>query len=80
MDGGVNPLGADVDENSDYLMLNKNELGILEGLKELKDAGKISGIVVLINSANPVSAAFLNDEAYGIDAAVWIGSVGQSGL
>ena len=80
VDGGVNPLGADVDENSDYLMLNKNELGILEGLKELKDAGKISGIVVLINSANPVSAAFLNDEAYGIDAAVWIGSVGQSGL
>ena len=36
--------------------------------------------MVLINSANPVSAAFLNDETYGIDAAVWIGSVGQSGL
>ena len=80
IDGGVNPLGADVDENADYLMLNKNELGILSGLKELKDAGKISGIVVLINSANPVSAAFLNDEAYGIDAALWIGSVGQTGL
>lgn len=80
VDGGYNPLGADVSANSDYLMLNKNELGILAGLKELKDAGKISGIVVLINSANPVSAAFLNDETYGIDAAVWIGSVGQSGL
>lgn len=80
IDGGHNPLGADVDENSDYLMLNRNELSILSGLKELKEAGRISGIVVLINSANPVSAAFLNDEAYGIDAALWIGSVGQTGL
>ena len=31
-DGGANPLGADVDGNSDYLMLNKEELGILSGL------------------------------------------------
>ena len=80
MDGGANPLGADVAENADYLMLNRNELGILEGLKAMKDEGKLSGIVVIINSANPVNAAFLNDEAYGIDAALWIGSVGQTGL
>lgn len=80
VDGGYNPIGADVEQNADYLMLNKNELGILEGLKGLKDEGKLSGIVVLFNSANPISAAFLNDEAYGIDAALWIGSVGQSGL
>lgn len=79
-DGGVNPLGADIDANADYLMLNKNELGILSGLKELKDEGKLSGIIVLFNSANPVSAAFLEDEQYGIDAAMWIGSVGQTGL
>lgn len=80
VDGGYNPIGADVDQNADYLMLNKNELGILSGLKGLKDEGKVSGIVVLINSANPISAAFLNEEEYGIDAALWIGSVGQSGL
>lgn len=80
MDGGENPLEADVSDNSDYLMLNRNELGILSGLKELKDAGKISGIVVVINSANPVNAAFIDDEEYGIDAALWIGSVGQTGL
>lgn len=66
--------------NGDYLTLNKNERDILEGLKEYKDAGKISSIVVLINSANPISAAFIEDEAYGIDAALWIGSVGQTGL
>ena len=79
-DGGYNPLGQDVDNNSDYLMLNKEELGILSGLKELKDQGKLKNIVVLINSANPISCGFLFDEQYGIDAALWIGSVGQTGL
>lgn len=66
--------------NGDYLRPNKNELAILEGLKEMKDAGQISHIVLLLNSANPISAEFINDEAYGIDAALWIGSVGQTGL
>ncbi len=80
IDGGANPLGADIPENSDYLMLNKNERGILEGLKAMKDEGKLSGIVVLLNSANPVSADFLNDEELGVDAALWVGSVGQTGL
>lgn len=79
-DGGKNPLQADVNANSDYLMLNKEELGILTGLKGLKDAGFLSGIVVLFNTANPVSSAFLDDEAYGVDAAMWIGSVGQNGI
>ncbi len=64
----------------DYLQLNKNELSTLEGLKEMKDAGDISGIVVLFNSANPVSCEFLDEEDYGVDAAMWIGSVGQTGL
>lgn len=67
-------------KNGDYLTLNKNERSTLEGLKELKDAGKLSSIVVLINSANPISAEFINEEDYGIDAALWIGSVGQTGL
>ncbi|MEF9880821.1 MAG: hypothetical protein RR975_15515, partial [Clostridia bacterium] len=61
-------------KNGDYLALNKQEGQILEGLKGLKDEGKIASIVVLINSANPVSAAFINDESYGIDAALWTGS------
>lgn len=66
--------------NGDYLTLNDNERDILEGLKEYKEEGKISSIVMLINSANPISAAFIDDEDYGIDAALWIGSVGQTGL
>lgn len=79
-DGGTNPLQPDGIANSDYLMLNKQELGILAGLKQMKDNGLLSGIVVLINSANPISCAFLEDEAYGVDAAMWIGSVGQNGI
>lgn len=67
-------------KNGDYLTLNKNERATLEGLKEMKDAGDISSIVVLINSANPISAEFINEEEYGVDAALWIGSVGQTGL
>lgn len=72
--------GHDDGANGDYLRPNKNELAVLAGLKEYKDQGKISSIVLLLNSANPVSAEFINDEAYGIDAALWIGSVGQTGL
>ncbi len=72
--------GHDDGLDGDYLRPNKNELAVLEGLKEYKDSGKISKIVVLLNSANPISAKFINDEAYGIDAALWIGSVGQTGL
>lgn len=34
---------------------------------------------MIINSANPMSVGFLNDEAYGVDAALWVGSVGQTG-
>ncbi len=75
-DGGNNPLAS----SGDYLMLNENELSILTGLKGLKDAGKLSGIVVLFNSANPLSCAFLEEPAYGVDAALWIGSVGQNGI
>ncbi|MBQ8137307.1 MAG: glycoside hydrolase family 3 C-terminal domain-containing protein, partial [Clostridia bacterium] len=66
--------------DGDYLTLNEDELSILEGLKELKDDGAIRSITVIINSANPISTAFLYDEAYGVDAALWIGSVGQTGL
>lgn len=67
-------------KNGDYLTLNDEEISVLNGLKEMKDNGRISGIVVLINSANPISSAFLKDDQYGIDAALWIGSVGQTGL
>jgi beta-glucosidase len=66
--------------DDDYLKLNEDELSVLEGLSELKQEGKIRSITVVINSANPMSVGFLNDPAYGVDAALWVGSVGQTGL
>ena len=66
--------------DGDYLTLNEDELSILEGLKELKDDGDIRSVTVIINSANPISTAFLFEEDYGVDAALWVGSVGQTGL
>ncbi len=80
--GEGNDLTVTVDDtlDDDYLKLNEDERSVLEGLKELKDEGAIRSITVIINSANPISADFLNDEAYGVDAALWVGSVGQTGL
>ncbi len=66
--------------DGDYLTLNENERSILEGLKEMKDDGDIRSVTVIINSANPISTAFLFEEDYGVDAALWVGSVGQTGL
>ena len=37
-------------------------------------------IIVLINSANAMETAFLDDPQYKIDAALWIATPGQSGL
>ncbi len=80
--GEGNDLTVAVDDtlNNDYLTLNEDELSVLEGLKGLKDDGEIRSITVIINSANPISVGFLSDEAYGVDAALWVGSVGQTGI
>ena len=64
----------------DYLALNDNEIEILEGLAEMKEDEEIASITVVINSANPISVGFLFEEDYGIDAALWVGSVGQTGV
>lgn len=79
MTGGAGKEDAGND-GTDYLTLNEQELDMLEGLKELKDEGTIRSITVIINSANPISTAFLFDEEFGVDAALWVGSVGQTGL
>ena len=67
-------------QDVNYLALNEDERAMLSGIKQLKDAGSISKIVVLINSANPLQMDFLKDDAYGIDACLWIGDVGISGI
>ena len=60
-----------------YLELDSRERKLLAYAEELKKAGKISGIVVLINTSNALEVDFLND--YDIDACLWVGGLGIAG-
>ena len=72
--------GSATDYSSgNYLELSSTEIDVLKNLKALKDAGKISKIIVLLNSVNQVECDYINDPAYGIDAVLWVGIGGTSG-
>lgn len=63
----------------DALALTENEKDVLSHLKSLKEAGTIDKIVVIMNSASPLQCSFIDDEAYDIDAAMWVGTLGTNG-
>ena len=65
--------------NGNYLELSPTEIDVLKNLKALKDAGKVSKIIVLLNSVNQVECDYINDPAYGIDAVLWVGIGGTAG-
>lgn len=64
----------------DYLHLSKNEMDMLEGLKKFKEEGVFKKIVVLLNGSNMIQLDFLTKDQYGIDAALWIGDPGTTGM
>ncbi len=73
--------GVDLEYSStNYLALDQNERDLLSGLKSMKDAGTVKKLVVLINSANPLQVDFLKNNEYAVDACLWIGDVGISGI
>ena len=76
--------GSGSEGSGNYLELSAEEIELLKNLKALKDNGTFKSIVVLINSSNALEMDFLNPaicgEDYGIDAAMWIGDVGQTGI
>lgn len=64
--------------NDNYLQLSDGEKDTLMHLKQEK--GKSIGkIMVVLNTANVVECDFIDDERYGIDAAMWVGSYGEMG-
>ena len=67
-------------DGKNYLALNQNEKDMMAGIKKLKDDGKVKKIVVLINTSNALQVDFLKNNEYGVDATLWIGGVGQTGL
>ena len=66
--------------DGDHLKLSVNEVSVLKGLKALKDNGIVKKIIVLINTSNQIQSTYLNDPKLGVDAALWIGSVGVTGF
>ncbi|MCR4998963.1 MAG: glycoside hydrolase family 3 C-terminal domain-containing protein [Lachnospiraceae bacterium] len=70
---------ADQDKDKSYLELDSREQDMLAYVKAQKDAGVFNKVVVVLNTANAMELGFLNDEAYGIDAAIWVGCVGDQG-
>ena len=67
-------------DGKNYLALNDIERDMMKNIKALKDAGKIGKIIVLINTSNALQVDFLKNNEYGVDATLWIGGVGQTGL
>lgn len=73
--------GADLSYGEvNYLALDDNEKSMLENLASMKKNGEIKSIIVLINSANALQVDFLKNNDYDVDAALWIGDVGISGI
>lgn len=66
--------------DGNFLALTQNEIDMLHGLKQYKDEGIFKKIVVLFNSSNSMEMDFLEKDEYGIDAAMWIGEPGLTGL
>ena len=67
-------------DGRNYLALNETEREMMAGIKALKDEGKIKKVVVLINTSNALQVDFLKNNEYGVDAAMWIGGVGATGI
>lgn len=95
----VSRLGGEGDDlttkNSDgydgsYLSLTKEEIGVMSELTKLKKEGKLENIVVVINTAQIMETAFLDDNwtttidgtsyTIDVDACMWVGNVGIGGI
>ena len=68
--------GADADAH--YLQLDKNERALISSVC---GSGTFDRVVVVINCSTPMELGFIEDGSLGdIDAAVWIGNPGGTGL
>lgn len=67
-------------QGTNYLALDQNEKDMMRALAEMKAAGTVKKIVVLLNTANTLQVDFLKDNEYDVDACLWIGDVGITGI
>lgn len=72
------------DGTGNLLELTAEEQALLAKAKQLKDAGDIKKIVVILNTSYALELDFLRPDIcgtdYGIDACMWIGLPGESGI
>ena len=72
------------DGDGNILSLSQEERDILKKLADLKAAGQVKSIIVLLNVSNPMELDFLEPSLcgvdYGVDACLWVGEVGQNGI
>lgn len=66
--------------NGNYLALSKEEKETLQQLSSLKAQGIFQHVIVVLNSASAVQLDFLEDESIAVDACLWIGNTGMSGI
>lgn len=78
------PVVGASDAGGNMLSISAEEKDILRKLAELKAAGSLKKIVLLLNTANAVELDVIEPavcgEDFGIDACLWVGEVGQSGI
>ena len=74
--GESNDLYTNDSEGISQLALHKDEIDMLNIVKEYKDNGTFKKVIVLINSGHPMEVHWFDD--YGVDAALWIGGPGNS--
>lgn len=77
-DGGEgNDLSRSDKDGISLLALHDSEKELLE---MIESSGKFEKTIVLINSAYPMELGWLEDDLYGVDAALWIGGTGLKGF
>ncbi len=74
-DYGGKPVEGSQDGGQHYLEIDKNEEALID---EVIACGKFEKVILLINSATSMELGFL-EEKEGLDAALWIGTLGGSG-
>ena len=78
--------GVDVTASSsdcidgNYLALSQNEIDMLVGLTDLKKNETFKKVIVILNAANPIQLDFLANDAIDVDACLWVGNVGKTGI
>ena len=67
--------GGNAEDN--YLSLSQEEKDLL---RSIKDSGTFAKTLVIINSAGAMELGFVDQDEYGVDAALWYTGTGRNGI